>query len=404
MRFLSLLPLVGALLLVAGCASHQHYDLRTDSPYRDLSTLAQGDILHARTGRLLAEDELYEFLSAFRVVYVGESHDNADDHAVQLKILKALSARFPGGVALGLEMLQRPSQPKVDAYLRGELEEKEFAKVWSENWGASSYADYREILRYARERSIPIVALNAGDELKKAVRERGTQGLEPELARELPELHEDEYHRAVTAGFFAGHAVGARDVEAFQRIQVLWDETMAQTAADYLKSEAGKGKRLVVLAGGAHVRHGLGIPRRVFLRAPLPFAIVEPFQNRREVKIPKENLMDVELPDLPMPAADVYWSVGYEVPPRVMLGVTLEAAGGKGARVLGIMPGSPAEKAGLQKGDLIVSIDGKPVRDPGDLSFEVGLHQPGDTGPLEVEREGRVVSLTVTYRVLEHGR
>ncbi|MBI5439763.1 MAG: ChaN family lipoprotein, partial [Deltaproteobacteria bacterium] len=279
-----------------------------------------------------------------------------------------------------------------------------FAKVWAENWGASSYADYREILRYARESSIPLVALNAGKELRSAVRAGGIEGLDPQLAKDLPEIHPDDYHRGVTLAILAGHSMPIKDLEAFYRVQVLWDETMARSAADFLESPEGRGRRLVVLAGGNHVRHGFGIPRRLFLREPLPYVIVEPFVNRARVEVPREKLMDVSVPSVPLRSADIYWSVRYTETEKVMLGVTIEETGGKGVRVLGVMPASAGEKAGLRAGDVIVSIDGKPVRELVDLTFEVNLHKPGDTGPLEVERDGRTVPLSVTYFAPEHGK
>lgn len=392
--------IVALLLLSTGCAVSRP-TLRIDSPYQDLSSLANGEILHAATGRSLTEPELFEYLSSFPVVYVGETHDNADDHMVQLKVLKSLSERFPGRVALGLEMLQSPSQAKVDAFLRGEMTEKDFMKVWAANWGAS-YFDYREILYFCRETSIPIVALNAPKDLEQEVRAKGFGG--PNRDR-LPEIRmDDPYYREFVAGMSAGHPMGSNDPETFYRIQVLRDESMAQAAAEYLQSAAGKGRRIAVFAGGGHVYHGFGVPRRLYRRVPLPYVVVEPFANRGEVEIPKEKLMDVTLPVFPMRAADVYWSVGYQETKRVMLGITIEEAEGKGVRVAGLIPGSPAEKAGVRKGDLVVSIDGKPVRDSADLTLEVVNHKPGDVGPLEVEREGQRVALTVTYAFPEHGR
>ena len=64
----------------------------------------------------------------------------------------------------------------------------------------------------------------------------------------------------------------------------------------------------------------------------------------------------------------------------------------------------PAESAGLQKGDRIVSAGGDPVREVSDLTRKVSEYEPGDTGPVEVMRGEERVSLEVTYDVLRHGR
>jgi uncharacterized iron-regulated protein len=304
--------LCGLLLLcLTGCAAREAVLADPlESPYRDPLTLQKGEILHLETGRLVTEPELLDYVSHFPVVYVGETHDSVDDHEVQFAILKGLRERFPGNVALGLEMLPREAQSDLDAYLGGEMDPDAFARIWVKHWG-HTFGYYREILRFARLHRIPVLALNTDADLKKALRKAPPEQLSPELAGRLPEMDlEDPYHKAMNDGFFKGHPMGPGTAEAFYRIQVLWDETMAETAADYLKSEKGRGKHLLILAGGNHVRYGFGIPRRLFRRTSLPYVIVAPFT----VEIPenkKDRFMKVELPVFPLKPADFYWAVGY---------------------------------------------------------------------------------------------
>jgi serine protease Do len=49
---------------------------------------------------------------------------------------------------------------------------------------------------------------------------------------------------------------------------------------------------------------------------------------------------------------------------------------------------SPAQKAGLEPGDIIVSVDGKPVEYVGQLQQEIAFRQPGETVRVEVARKG----------------
>jgi uncharacterized iron-regulated protein len=392
-----------ALLSLAGCAATQP-SLDVESPYVDPRTLRVGEILHLATGRLLAESEALDYLCRFPVVYVGEAHDNVEAHAVQLTVLKAMEACFPGQVALGLEMLQRPFQADADAFVRGEMSERDFERVWQKSWGDISY--YRELLHFAREKRIPLLALNASAATRKAVREQPPSAMTPDAAREVPELDtQDPYHRAYVQAMVGGHAKGV-SADAFYRVQLLWDETMAETAAEYLKSPAGRGRRLLVLAGSNHVRYGFGIPRRLFRRVPLPFVIVEPYVHGAGVEVPKDRLMDVEVPAPPLRPADLYWSVRYRdlKGEQVKLGILVEDAGGAGVRVTGVLPGGPGHAAGLRAGDLIVSLDGTEVNAAADLIHEVGRHKRGEKGTIEVLRGGARVPLAVTYDVLTHGK
>ncbi len=68
-----------------------------------------------------------------------------------------------------------------------------------------------------------------------------------------------------------------------------------------------------------------------------------------------------------------------------------------GAYIIEVVPGSPAEKGGLQAGDLITAIDGREVFVFGDLlSYLITEKSPGDDIVLTVLRDGQQIELTVT--------
>jgi len=58
----------------------------------------------------------------------------------------------------------------------------------------------------------------------------------------------------------------------------------------------------------------------------------------------------------------------------------------QGAWVTQIVPGSPADEAGLQESDLIQQVDGQPVDEKHSLPDLINAHQPGDTLELSVLR------------------
>ena len=67
----------------------------------------------------------------------------------------------------------------------------------------------------------------------------------------------------------------------------------------------------------------------------------------------------------------------------------------KGALVADVVENSPAEKAGIQQGDVIVSFDGKEINEYVDLSRYAGLTQPGKKIRLEIIRDMKKKEITV---------
>jgi S1-C subfamily serine protease len=87
---------------------------------------------------------------------------------------------------------------------------------------------------------------------------------------------------------------------------------------------------------------------------------------------------------------------------RALLGVSArtegdeESAIGAGARVAAVEPGSAAEEAGLQPGDVITRIDDRPVTTSTELTAAVRSRTPGEEATLTVQRDGEAVTVDVT--------
>ncbi|MEU5934411.1 trypsin-like peptidase domain-containing protein [Micromonospora sp. NPDC047187] len=78
------------------------------------------------------------------------------------------------------------------------------------------------------------------------------------------------------------------------------------------------------------------------------------------------------------------------------LGVGVNQAEGGGALVASVTPGSPAEKAGLQRGDVVTRFGDKPVNDSDDLVGAVQAGKVGDRVEVQFKRNGVEKTETVT--------
>ena len=381
------------------------------NPYPLASPPKVGEIVHLPTGSRVSLAQMLAVAADARVVYLGETHDNPASHRLELQTLQGLEERHPGKVALGMEMFNRSQQPALDLWVAGKLDEKAFLRAarWLDNW-KMDFAYYRELLVFARERQIPVLALNAEPALVQAVRSKPLAELTAEEKSQLPEFDQsDPYQRGMAQGIFAGHSHGSMNVDDFLRAQTLWDETMAESAARYLTSPAGQARQLLVIAGGNHISYGFGIPRRVFRRFPSSYLTIGGQEITVEAgKTPQ--MMDVELPDFPMVPYHFLAYLSYQELPKqgVLLGVMFEPApGGHGLLVKGVVPGANAERAGVKLGDLLLFLDGEALSDGYDLIYALKGKHPGERSILQLERQGVASRLELVYQAggnHQHGK
>ncbi len=404
-RSIQPLHLVAALSLFALTAcSHTGSQLmgNPSNPYPLQTPPQAGEIVHLPTGTVVSLAQMLAVAGDARIVYLGETHDNPASHRLELQTLQGLAEIHPGRQALGMEMFVRSQQPVLDRWIEGKLDEKAFLKEshWFEKW-SMDFDYYRELLNFARDRKIPIIALNAEKSLVAAVRSKTPDQLSAEEKAQLPELDlSDPYQRAMVASIFGDHSHGGMQLDGFVRAQTLWDETMAESVARYLASPAGKEKHLLVVAGGNHVSEGFGIPRRAFRRLPASYVLI----GGQEINISadkQDRLMNVVIPEFPMVPYDFLAYFAYEDLPKtgVTLGVMIEPVpSGRGLAIKEVMPGSNAERAGLQPGDLLLAIDGGALADNYDLVYVVKQKHPGDHGTLQVERQGKAQVVDVLFQ------
>jgi S1-C subfamily serine protease len=89
------------------------------------------------------------------------------------------------------------------------------------------------------------------------------------------------------------------------------------------------------------------------------------------------------------------WGGHYEngAEPKPRLGVQGSADAGN-CVITAILPGMPAERAGLKERDVITAVDGRPINTFDELQRIVFHKEPGDRLKLSVNREGKSLEIT----------
>jgi uncharacterized iron-regulated protein len=394
-----MMGIFGTTLLLGACTSPATLLGNPQAPYPPATPPQVGEILHTRTGFWVSGADMVAAATDSRIVYVGETHDNPASHRLQLDLLRSLAQRYPGRTAVAMEMFTPAQQDLLDAWVAREIDEKTFLKGWYSGW-KMDFAYYRDILTYCRDRGIPILGINAEKKLVQAVGRQDFTELSAEEQARLPATLDlrDPYHQALTAAIFDGHGQGAM-LAGFQRVQTLWDETMAENIVRYLASPQGDDFHLLVLAGGNHVRNGFGIPRRVFRTLPLSYTLIGNEELEVSAAKKKEAYMDVTLPDFPMPAYDYLVFTRYEElvkPEEVKLGIMFADKGGQ-VIVSGVLPESVAARIGVREGDVLRRLDGEDIVESFDLIYALQQKKIGEKGQLTVERDGATLVLDLTY-------
>jgi uncharacterized iron-regulated protein len=214
----------------------------------------------------LAPQEYFAALARYDLICDGEEHDNPHDHWTQLYVVQELAERATSSgreLGLGLEMFQKRFQPALTDYAAEVLTATELLEKsqYHERWGYP-FAFYRPQIDHAVQRGAGLLALNADRDLARAVAKEGLDALPEREARALGELDvDDATHRARFEELMKDHPDTGASLDNMYAAQVLWDETMASTAAKWL-ADRYPARQLVVLAGSAHC-HESAIPSRV---------------------------------------------------------------------------------------------------------------------------------------------
>jgi len=335
-----------------------------------------------------------------RVVYVGETHNSAADHLLEFRIIQALYKGHPN-LAIGMEMFPKSSQKVLNKYVLEDpgmcekdfLKESDYFHVWRYD-----FRFFRNIFNFARRYRIPIVGLNIKSQIVSSIFKTGTtDNLTRKEKNELP-LDRDLGIPGYADRLRTIYGIHTKEMKehgtasGFIQAQSVWDETMAKNIADYLSQHPSV--HMVVLAGVQHIRKDSGIPPRVKRYMPI-----------RQSSIVNISSQD-EYTDIKDIADYFFLEQAPSLPPPAKIGIVLEQIK-KGTtshlKIDGFSPHGNAEEVGLQKDDILLAINGKPVYDMADVRIAMIDVEPGRQVKVKIRRkDASGQKREILYKVTTH--
>ncbi|QOY52953.1 ChaN family lipoprotein [Candidatus Sulfurimonas baltica] len=312
-----------------------------------------------------------------KVVFIGEMHTEFSSHLNQLKIIKAMYKNNPK-LSIGMEMFQKPFQKYLDAFISGTISEKEMLKntEYFQRW-KYDYELYRPIMLFAKEKNIPVIALNIDRAITKVVVSEGLDALSDIQRVQVPssiDFSNEKYKEQLKSIYSMHQSKSFKSFEEFYHAQLLWDESMAMNISEYMKKNPDY--NMAVLAGNGHVMYGYGIPSRMERRGIVDYAITLNMTNS------EAGIADYILSSSP---------VGTQKAKK--LGVYLES--NEKLNVINIVENSSAAKAGIKVGDTIVSLNGVLLKDKYSLQAELAFLD--GSGNVVLLRDSKEINVKIEF-------
>jgi uncharacterized iron-regulated protein len=353
-----------------------------------------GAILAGRTGQPVGFEKMVSEMMAARIVHVGETHNSLPMHEIQFQVIRALYAK-DRHLAIGLEMVPVTLQGTLNEWTAGILTKEEFLREirWYVTWNFN-FGFYEKIFDFAREHRLPIYALNAPREVITKIRMRGWDSLSDEekaFFPGTPDVSNQDHRKLIRTVFESSeipHAMkgpGLDQVfEGLYRSQSAWDEVMGANA---VRAAEAEGRRVVVLVGSGHLLYNLGLNRRAFERSKLAFKTVI------AVEVPagkKTRPVSRAIGDY------VFGLAPEDKPAFPTIGLGLKKVDNLENLVIDPKPtDGAASRADLEKGDVILSVDGKAYTDINELRMELAKLRCGGEVKFKVLRAGAVKDVSL---------
>jgi uncharacterized iron-regulated protein len=218
------------------------------------------------SGTEILHQDIIKRCALSNVVLVGEQHDRSSHHRLQLHIAAGILSHR-SDVVLGFEMFPKRSNPVLEEWVSGKLDEAEFLEKvnWDKVWGFAPEL-YMPLFRLCREFRIRMIGLNCPRALVTKVGKLGWKAVDVSdrdgLTPAKPATF--EYRKAL---FGLGPGIGPMatasgpddpKLDRFVNAQQVWDRSFACRIAEELDQQHPP--LVIGIIGSGHLRYKHGTP------------------------------------------------------------------------------------------------------------------------------------------------
>ena len=244
---------------------------------------------YTKKGKKVKFERMVNQLLKYDVVLFGENHDNSINHWLELQLTKALYSKKGSDLVLGAEMFERDNQSQLNAFLAGELKEKDLKdsiRLWN-----NYTTDYHPLIDFAKTHHLKFIATNIPRKYASQVYKEGLKSLdflpanEKKWMMKLPVIVDME-----TPGYTEMLEMMFGHVEEgginFVAAQAVKDATMAESILHHWS----QGKLFLHYNGNYHSKEYGGIYWYLKKQNPnLKIAVISVFESKdNSISLPKD--------------------------------------------------------------------------------------------------------------------
>ena len=265
-----------------------------------MSTTARNPWFFLGTGERIDKPEFLRRISesSARLICVGENHEDAHAHALELEILREVHERLETRrLALSLEFYDREAQTVLNEYLQGLVNLDTFI---ADSKPPGNHEDYQGLIEFCKNEKIHVIAANCPRRYTRMVGKNGKSFLDKisdsgakDLLPPIPYCGASEAYRSNFISIMEKMGnLNPNVPTSMLDAQALWDATMAHSLSKGLDIA----EKIVHITGYFHIQHKLGTIEQLKIYSPnldILTIVILPLEELNSLNPEQLNLGDL---------------------------------------------------------------------------------------------------------------